>query len=85
MLLLLRAWGCGKYYCGLQFKTSEERRHTLQICVSIGVPSRRVPGPIALLVILYGRVLMAVRQQHVIFHNIVVMQFRFQYANRLCG
>jgi hypothetical protein len=34
-------------YCGyLQLLASEERRHTLQISVSIGVHGRRVPGPI---------------------------------------
>jgi hypothetical protein len=42
-------------YCGcLQFSTSEERRHTLQISVPIGVPRRRVPGPIVLVIVLNG-------------------------------
>jgi hypothetical protein len=45
------------------FLRSKERRHTLQIGVSIGVLGRRVPGPIVLLSVLDGRVLMTVRQQ----------------------
>jgi hypothetical protein len=43
------AWAlgdCGNYCGCLQFSTPEERRHTLQIGVSMGVPSGRVPGPI---------------------------------------
>jgi hypothetical protein len=44
------------------FLTSEERRHTLQICVSIGVHGRRLPGPIVQLSVLDGNELMAVRQ-----------------------
>jgi hypothetical protein len=38
------------------FLTPEERRRTLQIGVSIGVPGRRVPGPIVLLSLLDGMV-----------------------------
>jgi hypothetical protein len=61
--------------------TSEDRRHTLQIGVSVGVPSRRVPGSIVLLSVLNGKVLMAVRQQSVIFAGIVVVHFiQFQYV-----
>jgi hypothetical protein len=55
--------------------TSEERRHTLQIRVSIGVLGRRVPGPIVLQSILDGRLRMAVRHQSVQFVDIVVIQF----------
>jgi hypothetical protein len=47
--------------------TSEKRRHTLQIGVSIGVLGRRVHCPIILLSVLDGRVLMAVRQKSVVF------------------
>jgi hypothetical protein len=47
-------------YCGcLQFSTSEERRQTLQIGVSIGVHGRRVPGLIFLLKVLDGIVFIA--------------------------
>jgi hypothetical protein len=45
------------------FLTYEERQHTLWIGVLIVVPGRRVPGPIVLLSVLDGRVLIAVRQQ----------------------
>jgi hypothetical protein len=69
---------CGNYCGCLQFLASEERRHTLQIGVSIGVRGRRVPGPIVILSVLDGRVLMAVRQQPVHFADIVVIQFQFQ-------
>jgi hypothetical protein len=41
--------------------TSKERRHTLLIGVSIGVPCRRVPRPIVLLSVLDCMILMAVR------------------------
>jgi hypothetical protein len=47
----------------------------LQIGVSIGVHGRRVPGPIVILSVLDGRVLMAVRQQSVKFADIVVIKF----------
>jgi hypothetical protein len=61
LLFLLRRGDCGNY-CGssLQFSASEERRHTLQIGVSIGVP-----GPIVLLSVLYGTLLMVIRQHSV--------------------
>jgi hypothetical protein len=64
------------------FVTSEERRHTLQIGVSICLHGRRVLGQVALPCVIYGRVLMAVRQQSVQFANIVVIQFQFQYTWR---
>jgi hypothetical protein len=52
--------------------------HTLHLCVSIGVPSRRLPGPIVLLRVLDGKVLMAGRNhQSVQFADIVVMQFQY--------
>jgi hypothetical protein len=60
--------------------TSEERRHTMQVGVSIGVHGRRIPGPIVLLSVLYGRVLMAVTHQWVQFANIVVVQFQFRLS-----
>jgi hypothetical protein len=50
--------------------------HTLQIGVSIGVLGRRVPGPIVLLSVLDGRVMMAVRQLSVHFADDVVIQFQ---------
>jgi hypothetical protein len=80
MLLLLTRWDYGSYCGCLQFLTSEERWHTLQIGVSIGVPCRRVPGPIVLRSVLDGRVLMAViRQQSLQFADIVVVQFQLQF------
>jgi hypothetical protein len=54
ILLLLKRGDYGNYCGCLQFFASEERRHTLHIGVSIGVPSRRVPGPIVLLSVLNG-------------------------------
>jgi hypothetical protein len=61
-------------YCGcFHFFTSEEHRYALHIGVSIGVHGRRVPGPIVLLSVLDGRVLMVVRQQSVQFADIVVI------------
>jgi hypothetical protein len=62
------------------FLTSEERRHTFHIGVSICVHGRRVPGPIVLLSVLDGRVLMAVRQLSVEFADTIVTQFQFQLA-----
>jgi hypothetical protein len=61
------------------FQTSKERRHTLQI----GVPGRRVPGPIVLPSVLDGGVLMAVRQQSVQFADILVIQFQFHLQEAL--
>jgi hypothetical protein len=48
----------------------------LKISASIGVLGRRVPGPIVLLSVLDGRVLMAVRQQSVRFVDFVVIQLQ---------
>jgi hypothetical protein len=79
LLLRLRRGNCGNNCGRLQFSTSEERRHTLQMGVSIGVPCRPEPGPIVLLSVLDSRVLMAVRQQSLQFTDIVVMQFQFQF------
>jgi hypothetical protein len=62
-----------------RFLTSEERRHTLQIGVSIVVDGRRVPGPIVLLSVLDGTVLMAVRHQSVEFAEISMIHFLFQF------
>jgi hypothetical protein len=59
-------------------QTSKERRHTLHIGVWIGVSGRRVPGQIVLPGVLDGKVLMAVRQQSVMFADIVIIQFQFQ-------
>jgi hypothetical protein len=59
--------------------TSKERRHTLQIGVSIGVHGRRVPSLIVLLSVLDGRVLMAVRQESVPLVDIVVIQFQLHF------
>jgi hypothetical protein len=53
--------------------TFEERRHTLQIGVWIGVHGQRVPGPIVILSVLDGRVLMAFRHQWVHFIYVVVI------------
>jgi hypothetical protein len=61
------------------FLTSEARWHTLHIGMSIGVPGRRVPGPIVLLSALGGRVLMAVRWHSVQFPDIVVIQIQCQF------
>jgi hypothetical protein len=58
--------------------TSEERRHTLQIGVSIGVRDRRLPGPIVLLSVLDSTVLVAVRQHSVQFADAVVIQFQYR-------
>jgi hypothetical protein len=51
------------------FSVSEKRQHTLHI----NVLGRRVPGPIVLLSVLDGRVLMAVRQPPVQFPDIVAI------------
>jgi hypothetical protein len=46
VLLLLPRRGHGGTYCDcLQFLSSEERRHSMKIGVSIGAHGRRVPGP----------------------------------------
>jgi hypothetical protein len=45
-----------------RFLTSQDRRQTWEIGVSIGVHGRRVTGPFAPLSVQDGRVLMAVRQ-----------------------
>jgi hypothetical protein len=52
-MLLLLILGDSGDYCGcLHFSTSEERRHTMQICVSIGVFGQRVPAMSLLLIVL---------------------------------
>jgi hypothetical protein len=60
MLLFLGVGTVAITAVAYSFLTSEERWHTLEICVSAGVPIRRVPGPIVLLSVLDGRVLMAI-------------------------
>jgi hypothetical protein len=57
---------------------TKERRDTLHIGVWIGVYGRRVPGQIVLPGVLDGKVLIAVRQQSVMFADIVIIQFKFQ-------
>jgi hypothetical protein len=49
MLLLLRRGGLWQLLRLLPVLTSEERRHTVQIGVSICVHGRRIPGLIVLL------------------------------------
>jgi hypothetical protein len=68
-ILLLLYRDCGNDCGGFLFLTFEERWHTLHI----GVAGRRVPGPIVILSVLYGRVLMAVRHPIVQFADIVVI------------
>jgi hypothetical protein len=57
------------------FSTPEERRHTLQMGVPMGVHGQRVPGPIVLLSVLGGRVPIAVKQQSVQFADIITIYF----------
>jgi hypothetical protein len=77
LLLLLRDSG---NHCGcLQFFSSEERRRTLQIGVSIGLHGRRAPAPIVLLSVLDGITFMAVRHHSVRFVDFVAMQLQLQY------
>jgi hypothetical protein len=64
--------------------TSEERRHTLQIGVSIGVIGRRVCGPLVLLSVLDCRVSMTVIQQSVQFADTCCNTIQFIYAVLLC-
>jgi hypothetical protein len=83
MLILITIFCCchcvgGEIVAIFAVNYSFVRRHTLHIGVSIGVPSRRVPGAVVLLSVLYGIVLMAVGQKSVKFADIVVMQFQFQ-------
>jgi ABC-type sulfate transport system permease subunit len=66
LLLLMRGVLCQLLHLNTVL-ISEERQHTLQIGVSIGVHGRRVTGPIVSLSVLYGIILMAVRQQSVEF------------------
>jgi hypothetical protein len=72
-LLLLRRKDSVNYRgCFFSF-TSGKRRHTLHIGVSIGVLGRIMPGPIFVLSVLDGKVLIAVRQQPIQFADIVVI------------
>jgi hypothetical protein len=76
MLLWLRREDLDKYCGYLRFFVSEERRHTLEIGVSLGLPGRRVPGLIVLLSVLNDTVWMAIRQHSIQPSDIVVIQFQ---------
>jgi hypothetical protein len=78
LLLLLRRGGCGNYCGCLQLLPQEKRRHTFLIGVSVGVPGRRVLGPIFAIYVSYmAEQPMVVRQHPVQFAGLVENHFSF--------